>query len=215
MADVRRLFSTPFAIETVDEASLIHSLRAAVAAERERDPVGISHSNLGGWHSNMEMLAWAGEPARLLSERAIGLADSLTIDRGSPEASRYRWMAEMWANVSGRGHANQFHIHPGSFWSAVFYLDDGYGGSSDPALGGELQLLDPRMPGVCMAAPELAMRDADGSIQHSELTLRPQTGVLVLFPAWLQHAVRPFNKDGERITIAINLKAVKSAPADG
>ena len=79
----------------------------------------------------------------------------------------------MWANVCTRGHANQFHVHPGSFWSAVYYLDDGYGGSEDPALGGELQLLDPRMPAVAMASPELAFREPDGAIQHAELTLRP------------------------------------------
>jgi uncharacterized protein (TIGR02466 family) len=215
MADVRHLFSTPFAIETVDDASLVAGLRDAIAAERTRDPGGITHSNLGGWHSNMEMLAWGGGPARDLARHAIGMAEALTIDRGSPDASRYRWTAEMWANVCTRGHANQFHVHPGSFWSAVYYLDDGYGGSDDPALGGELQLLDPRMPMVAMARPELAFREPDGTIQHAELTLRPRTGVMVTFPAWLQHGVRPYLGSGERISIAINLKPTRPEPASG
>ena len=45
--------------------------------------------------------------------------------------------------------------------------------------------------------------------------LRPRTGVLVLFPSWLQHGVRPFSGDGERVTVALNLKAVRTEPAGG
>ena len=215
MADVRHLFSTPFAIETVDDASLAAGLRQAIAAERARDPAGITHSNFGGWHSNMDMFTWGGAPARELARHAIGLAERLTIDRGSPESSRYRWRVEMWANQCTRGHANQFHIHPGNFWSAVYYLDDGYGGSNDPALGGELQLIDPRMAMAGMAYPELAFREPDGTMQHAELTLRPKAGVMVMFPAWLQHGVRPYRGDGERISIALNLKPGLPGAANG
>ena len=35
------------------------------------------------------------------------------------------------------GHGNEFHSHPGSFWSGVYYVDDG-GIAADPSLGGEL-----------------------------------------------------------------------------
>lgn len=213
--DVRRLFSTPLAIEMVDDAALHAELRTAIVAERTRDPAGIVQSNLGGWHSNTGMLEWGGEPAKVLAKRAVAMADRLTVDRKSPDASRFGWAAEMWANVCARGHANQYHVHPGCYWSAVFYLDDGYGGSDDPALGGELQLQDPRMPAVRMAAPDLVMREADGSMQHNELTVRPRTGLMVLFPAWLQHAVRPYLGGGERVTIAINLVAAPRRPAAG
>ena len=215
MADVRRLFSTPLAVEMVDDLSLRESLRTAIAAERERDPAGISVSNLGGWHSNTAMLAWGGEPARRLAAIAVAMAETLTIDPKSPAKSRYGWRADMWANVSRRGHANQYHVHPGSFWSAVFCLDDGYAGSDDPALGGELQLLDPRMPAVRMAAPDLALRDADGQMQYSELLIRLRSGLLVMFPSWLQHGVRPFNNDGERITVALNLVATSPSSPGG
>ena len=68
---------------------------------------------------------------------------------------------------------------------------------------------------VAMARPELAFREPDGTIQHAELTMRPRTGVMVMFPAWLQHGVRPYLGSGERISIAINLKPSKSEPASG
>ena len=53
------------------------------------------------------------------------------------------WHGNMWANINRSGHANEFHSHPGSFWSAVYYVDDG-GIPGNPALGGELEFMDPR-----------------------------------------------------------------------
>lgn len=91
------------------------------------------------------------------------------------------------------------------------YLDDGYDGSDDPALGGELQLLDPRMPMIRMTAPDLRLAGEDGQPQHNEISIRPRTGMIVLFPSWLQHAVRPFHGEGTRISIAINLIPALSA----
>jgi uncharacterized protein (TIGR02466 family) len=207
MADVRCLFSTPFALEMVDDPALLDALRRAISAERRRDAAGVRVSNLGGWHSNTRMIEWGREAARALAGKAMAMADALTVDVQSPQASRYGWHAEMWANVGGKGSANQYHTHPGSYWSAVAYVDDGYAGSDDPALGGELQLLDPRMPMVRMTAPELRLKDADGNPQPSEIAVRPRTGLIVLFPSWLQHGVRPFDGPGTRVSVALNLVA--------
>ncbi len=180
-------------------------LREAIEAELARDSDGLAISNIGGWHSNTQMLDWGGEAARALVYKAMTMADEQTVDVQSPEDSRFGWIPELWANVSGKGNANQYHFHPGSFWSAVAYIDDGYEGNTDPGLGGELQLLDPRMPMIRMTAPDLRLLDADGQPQQSEISIRPESGMIVLFPSWLQHAVRPFQGEGTRISIAINL----------
>jgi uncharacterized protein (TIGR02466 family) len=124
----------------------------------------------------------------------------------------------MWANVSQAGASNQFHTHPGAFWSAVYYVDDGYEGSDDVSLGGELLLLDPRMPMIRMAAPDLRFRRPGQQPDDQEKWFRPKSGMIVIFPAWLSHAVRPYNGTGSRISIAINLSAVPLsalAPEDG
>lgn len=205
MSETRQLFATPFIIDRLQSAEGIKVLRDTILAEKSRDQAGVQISNIGGWHSNTQMVEWGGEAARALAFKAITMADAATIDAGSPQHSRYGWVPEMWANVSGKGNANFHHTHPGSFWSAVAYIDDGYEGSDDPALGGELQLLDPRMPMVRMTAPDLRLKDAGGAPQNNEPMLRPQTGMIVMFPSWLQHAVRPFHGSGTRISIAINL----------
>ena len=56
-----------------------------------------------------------------------------------------------------------------------------------------------------MLAPELAFAMPGGqSIGASEL-VRPKSGLLLIFPSWLSHAVRPYCGEGVRISIAINM----------
>jgi len=211
MAQTRYLFSTPLLTDTLNSAEGLRVLREAVLAEKARDTKGIAVSNIGGWHSNTAMLDWGGEAARALAYKAMTMADEATANVGRDRGHEYGWLPEMWANVSGRGNANQYHTHPGSFWSAVAYIDDGYEGADDPQLGGELQLLDPRMPMVRMTAPDLRLKGSDGSAQVNEPMIRPNTGLIVMFPSWLQHAVRPFAGSGTRISVAINLVPVRKA----
>lgn len=211
MAETRCLFSTPFVIDQLQSEAGIAALRQAIEAEHGRDGQGVSISNIGGWHSNTQMIDWGGEAARALAYKAMQMADALTIDAKSPKASRFGWVPEMWANVSTKGNANQYHFHPGSYWSAVAYIDDGYNGEGEASLGGELQLLDPRMPMVRMTAPDLRILEEGGTPQMNEIAVRPRTGMIVMFPSWLQHAVRPFYGEGTRISIAINLVAAMKA----
>ncbi|MEL1250437.1 2OG-Fe(II) oxygenase family protein [Aurantiacibacter gilvus] len=207
MTDTHQIFATPFVIDTLQSEEGIAMLRAAIEEEMARDAKGLSISNLGGWHSNTRMLEWGGEAAKALVYKAMTMADAQTQDAKSPQESRFGWIPELWANVSRKGHANQYHTHPGSYWSVVAYVDDGFNGDDDRELGGELQLLDPRAPMTQMAAPDLRMLDAAGQPIPSEVSVRPRTGMVVMFPSWLQHAVRPFYGEGTRISIAINLTA--------
>ena len=212
MAQTHQLFSTPFVVDQLQSEAGMAVLRQAIETEQARDAAGVSISNLGGWHSNTQMIDWGGEAARALAYKAMQMADASTLDVKSPQNSRFGWVPEMWANVSKKNNANQYHTHPGSFWSAVAYIDDGYAGSDDPKLGGELQLLDPRMPMIRMTAPDLRLLDANGAAQQNEVSIRPKTGMIVMFPSWLQHAVRPFHGEGTRISIAINLVPAMKAP---
>lgn len=215
MAETRHLFSTPFIIDRLTDANTIAALRASILAEKKRDETGVQISNIGGWHSNTKMLEWGGEAARSLGLKAMDLANDNMHNLGGQQGREYGWVPEMWANVSGHGHANQYHTHPGCFWSAVAYIDDGYEGDADPKLGGELQLLDPRMPMVRMTALDLRLSEPNGKPQNNEPMVRPQTGLMVMFPSWLQHSVRGFYGNGTRISIAINLVPVLKPAKDG
>jgi hypothetical protein len=39
----------------------------------------------------------------------------------------------------------------------------------------------------------------------ADYVLKPEPGLLVLFPSWLWHGTRPFHGNGTRLTIAFDL----------
>jgi uncharacterized protein (TIGR02466 family) len=197
------LFATPIVLSDVPDAAALNvDLRKAIVQRQNAHP-GTQHSNLGGWQSTWDMDRWGGAPAIKLLAITRNLANRVTADRqGKPVA--VTWQANMWANVNRSGHGNEFHSHPGSFWSVVYYVDDG-GIAADPALGGELEFMDPRGPGPAMYAPHLAFAMPGGLSAGANETVHPKAGRLVMFPAWVLHQVRPYRGGAERISIALNL----------
>jgi uncharacterized protein (TIGR02466 family) len=200
--NVNILFGTPIVVVDVPDAVTLNAALGTTIFEREKSHAGTQHSNLGGWQSDWEMDRWGGAPAIKLLAIGRNTANRVTTDRQGKPVS-IAWKANMWANINRSGHGNEFHSHPGSFWSAVYYVDDG-GIDSDPSLGGELEFMDPRGPGPAMYAPQLAYGSAGLSVGANE-TVRPKAGRLVMFPAWLLHQVRPYKGQAQRISIAFNL----------
>jgi uncharacterized protein (TIGR02466 family) len=200
--NVTILFGTPIVVSELPDAAALNKELSATILGREKTHAGTLHSNLGGWQSDWEMDRWGGAAAIKLLAIGRNTANRVTTDRQGKPVS-IAWKANMWANVNRTGHGNEFHSHPGSFWSAVYYVDDG-GIDADPSLGGELEFMDPRGPGPAMYAPQLAYGSAGLSVGANE-TVRPKAGHLVMFPAWLLHQVRPYKGGAQRISIAFNL----------
>jgi uncharacterized protein (TIGR02466 family) len=196
------LFATPIVLIDLPDAPTLNADLRRTILEREKSHPGTEHSNLGGWQSEWDMDRWGGAAAIKLLAVARNSANKVTTNRqGQPVV--IAWKANMWANINRTGHGNEFHSHPGSFWSAVYYVDDG-GIEADPSLGGELEFMDPRGPGPAMYAPQLAFGSAGLSVGANEV-VRPRTGRMVMFPAWVLHQVRPYRGTARRISIALNL----------
>jgi uncharacterized protein (TIGR02466 family) len=130
------------------------------------------------------------------------IAEEITVDR-TGKRHELVWRVNSWANVNRQGHGNQFHTHPGAFWSATYYVDDG-GIGADPSLGGEFEIQDPRGVAPVMYAPGLTFPGPDGAALGEAQRLTPRAGMFVVFPSWLSHGVRPYRGTRERISIAIN-----------
>ena len=197
-------FETPVILDMLADADRLNAVLADRIAGKQKDAPGVRKSNWNGWQSDTDMLAWGGPEAQRLADHFLSLCNNFT----APGSAPFQWSIEMWANVSGEGAANESHVHPGAVWSAVYYVDDGYSRSVDPALGGELVLYDPRMPFVRMLPFDLRYRRPDGSPADSQISIRPTSGRLVMFPPWLYHSVHPFHGRGTRISIAMNANAL-------
>jgi len=200
---VRGLFATPIAaVEVPGAAAINRDLKQIILNRRDRTP-SVQASNAGGWHSDREILDWGGQHVSHVIDLAKGMANQLIADRnGKPVLPA--WQVRAWANVNGSGDANICHYHPGSFWSGTYYVEDG-GCATDETLGGEFEMLDPRGPGPGMYAPALKFAGEDGLSVGGAETIRPRPGLLILFPSWLYHQVRPYRGNAVRISIAFNL----------
>ena len=116
----------------------------------------------------------------------------------------------MWANVTPAGGLNHLHSHPGNLWAAVLYIDMGYETEQESSnAGGSFYLEDPRFPMAAMRDTAFRMRGADGEPQQYQTEIELQRGNLIVFPAWLRHGVRPCTGKRERISVAMNIDAVR------
>ena len=182
---------------------------AARSSEREKthpDDAEVEHGRLAVELGHGPLGRRGGDQAARL---ARNVANQMTTDQQGvagqgpyPGHFAVTWIGNMWANINRSGDANEYHSHPGSYWSGTYYVDDG-GIDADPALGGELEFLDPRGPVPLMNAPHL--RIAGNLSAGSTERIRPRAGKLVMFPSWVFHQVRPYHGTVERISIAFNL----------
>jgi uncharacterized protein (TIGR02466 family) len=193
---VHALFVTPLITDELDGAAELNAVLAdRILARRDETP-GLKLSNRGGWQSAHDFASWSGDEGRKIIARAIELA---TAHAQRSDGAPPRWTVEAWANVSGSGAFNMPHVHGGSYWSAIHYVRVGEGG------GGQLVLHDPRMPGLRMHAPGLRFRNMGPELRAE---IKPKEGLLALFPGWLSHSVEPWEGTGERISVAMNIRAV-------
>lgn len=211
---VASMFETPLLTDVLPDFATVNAeLAPLIRDQKARDPAGMARSNRQGWHSDVNIFQWGGPAIRILGEHVHALANVNSLDLRQPVTPRFRWNSHGWANILERGSSNQFHIHPGAFWSVVYYVDDGYGGSADSSLGGEIEIEDPRINLALMEEPDLRFRPRpDWPVPQHEIFIRPATGMVLMFPGWLRHGVRTYLGDGERISIAINLMVSRVEP---
>lgn len=198
------LYETPILHAQLQNPAAIDSdLRRVILSRAAGNADGVNRSNIGGWHSDTDMLTWGGPAAGRLADLAIRMARRAShFERR--DAARVEWSVRMWANISPPGALNMSHAHPGVLWAAVYYFDMG----TDPAdrdTGGELYFEDPRFPMTMMRLPGFRIVGTDGEPQSNERRLQTRAGDLVLFPSWLRHGVRPHRGSRDRISVAMNI----------
>jgi uncharacterized protein (TIGR02466 family) len=201
-ASVRSYFATSVALVRLPDAGGLNAALRETVLAKERGSPGVQHSNLGGWQSSWDLAEWGGDAGRAVLGAAHAIANKLTSDR-TGKAVTVPWKTNAWANVNRAGHGNEFHTHPGAYWSAAYYVDDG-GIADDPSLGGEFELQDPRGVAPAMYAPLLAFAVPGGQSAGVSELIRPEAGTLLMFPSWLSHGVRPYTGSAVRISIAMN-----------
>jgi uncharacterized protein (TIGR02466 family) len=169
-------------------------LRAIIMAQETEYP-SLGRSNIGGWHSRVDVLN-RREPAVAAFHTWLTWALRRMIDAtAGANAFDGTISASTWATICRAGSYHAPHSHPDSSWSGVYYVDPGVR-SPDQPLSGVLEFLDPRAGVEAVTAP--------GDPYGEPFRVRPQAGLLVIFPSWLYHWVHPYAGGAPRVAISFN-----------
>jgi uncharacterized protein (TIGR02466 family) len=167
----------------------------AFCLEKRKASAGRVISNGGGWQSD-NIDAKIPELAELFAEVGKKLDEVHRAFDFNP--SMRQVITEAWININGKGHFNYSHDHPGSLFSAVYYVK----GGTDK---GELELKTPITPHTYTISNEMV--GGFNAFTGHAMVIPPVTGDLVIFPSWLLHRVNISRSDEPRISIAFNSRA--------
>jgi uncharacterized protein (TIGR02466 family) len=195
-------FGTALSLRTVpNHASLNPELERAIMKRRD---AGVANriSNMGGWQSLPDFLDWPESSIVQLKaeiDRSIQQINSmpLLLERRNEPGKRVSYQAYGWANVNRSGDYNMLHSHPGCDWSVVYYVATGSPSDDNNPMSGRIELRDPR--------PAAVFANMPGFKSGQPMLIKPQAGLMLTFPAWIEHQVHPFSGDGNRISVAINV----------
>jgi uncharacterized protein (TIGR02466 family) len=192
------LFASPLLAHVwSDGAALNAQLKGSILEHARRHP-GKELTNVGGWHSETGRLEFCGSAGERLIDHMREMTEEATLrlfaEFGQPRVP-LNWTLNAWANINRPGDFNKVHTHPGSTWSGVYYVDPGC--SNPDAESTPLHLSDPCPSRTNIFFPELST---------SNVVIKPESGLMILFPSYVPHGVLPHRGDRERISIAFNVR---------
>jgi uncharacterized protein (TIGR02466 family) len=199
-------FTTPiYYTDVLDSDVLNEQLEKDIRRWRQDDPQGTVRSNVaqeGAWHSatDMHVRREFDSLTHEIFEMVQGIYDELGYDRDFEPVCD-----SMWANINARHAYNRHHTHPHALWSGVYYVQT-------PDDCGLLYFTDPR-PQTQVLTPYYDVNRRHPNTWN-EVFYQPQAGRLIVFPAWLVHAVHPNlssedGEAGERISVSFNFYQIR------
>ena len=103
---------------------------------------------------------------------------------------------ESWYHITKTNGMHESHIHPGCSWCGIYYLQSG-----DDS-GGESVFENP-VKSTYIDRGNLYLNNM------SQYRVKPQDGLLVIFPSFLSHYQSMYKGDKDRIVVAFNAKIDK------
>lgn len=191
---IENLFPSPIFSHVFKNVDSLNTELRGLILERERTTPSVAKSNMGGWQSEVDFLSWGGSAVATLG-RYLGSAVEIATTRLPLVAPNLKIRFELiaWAAVNRKGHYNTSHVHPMATWSGVYYVDPGDEPQNGP--GAVLELEHPIQAMVMNFFPGLL---------PSTLLVRPEAGLVVLFPSSLVHNVRIYHGERPRICVSFN-----------
>lgn len=191
--NIIQIFSTP-----IWDASLPNfddhkdNFIKAVTEFREKNPVGVNKSNVGGGYQSPFNLTTDPILAPLFDFVCqMGLKAAFDLQLVNVDA----YLSAAWVNFNDtRSSSNYEHVHQDTF-SGVFYLQI-------PPKSGKLVLNNASINPLWQGA---MLTDKKNKFSSEKLKIEPVEGHIFLWPSYLPHGVEPNEHDESRISISFNV----------
>jgi uncharacterized protein (TIGR02466 family) len=210
------LFSVPFARSRHPNAEALNpALKRFIQAQEMSglpNPRPITLRNAGVFESDFNLFRINDPAVQELKafcwNQLLALVATLN-GYDLPTVNRLNIYNDCWFHVTRRGGFFGLHNHPNASWSGVYCVEPG---RHDPGKkeSGLLTFVNPMIMNATHVDAANAHMQLPFSTQIASISLEP--GQLVMFPSWLLHDVKPFEGEGERITIAFNCWFTLSDP---
>ena len=171
------------------------AIKNIALAWRNKEPELAGNSNEGGWHSrsieNVDLLP--PDIRDVFTQMVVEFDKAVEYCRTSAGLPPLE-IQNFWINVNGPGSYHTLHNHQDAMLSGVFYIDIPTDNMGDLQFyrGDEAQYYIPDN------------LSSYNTITSTMATYPPKPGMLVIFPAWVKHAVKQNRSDSERIAISFN-----------
>lgn len=190
-------FSTPVWVNKINDYQDINNdLIKYIKSIQKSEPKGVTKSNFIGWHSpdfNLKELSLQKFINAIMPGIDTALKD-MEWDLKKQEVK----ITNMWAIINEKGAFNQKHHHGNSDISAAYYV-------SAFENCGDIVFYDPR-PAPVFNHP---ISSKPNILNATVNSIKPEEGLLVLFPSYLEHSVNQNLSDKQRIVISFNISLQK------
>jgi uncharacterized protein (TIGR02466 family) len=207
--EIMNMFAVPFAFSRFPEHERLNPLLKNFIYAHEKsgaaaNPRPLTQRNAATFESHFNLFR-ANDPAlqelkaycwsQLLS--MVGRLNGYDL----PTIQRLQIYNDCWFHVTRRGGFFGLHNHPNASWSGVYCVDPGQHDSGKRE-SGLLSFVNPMIMNAMYMDAAVAKMPLPYGYQVANVSLEP--GQLVMFPSWVLHDVKPFEGEGERVTIAFN-----------
>ncbi len=207
--DLVNMFAVPFAFSRhADPARLNASLKPIIFAQEKSgvaaNPRPLTQRNAAMFESHFNFFRASDSAVQELKSFCFSQLVSMVgylNGYDQPTLQRLQIFNDCWFHVTRRGGFFGLHNHPNASWSGVYCVDPGRH-DAEKKDSGLLSFVNPMITSAMHMDAGIARMPLPYGYQIANVSL--EAGQLVLFPSWVLHDVKPFEGEGERVTVAFN-----------
>ena len=183
-------WATPIWYIDIPETQINPNLIKEECYKEQLNSKGTIKSNINGWQSESIFIDQKRPYISNLLTEIKSIIPEISKDFGINKDIE---LANAWININPKNSSNQFHIHPHSVLSGVYYV------SANEHNGDLIFYNDVKTDMINHTFLNVNTRNTCSSVNY-----KPTINRIILFPSWILHGVGINNSSEDRISIAFN-----------